>query len=120
MNSPARADTQLIYGGKSYLAAVHLADDIVPFVAIGRGPCTRAAFRCPSFIRPISMQGFLICEDLGSEGVLTGTPPAPIEERYHAATDVLVVLHKDALPTRTCRSKAGRTTPSLRSTPMPC
>ena len=37
MNSPARADTQLIYGGKSYLAAVHLADDIVPFVAIGRG-----------------------------------------------------------------------------------
>ena len=61
-------------------------------------PCTRAAFPCPIIHQTDLDAGFLICEDLGSEGVLTGTPPAPIEERYHAATDVLVVLHKDALP----------------------
>ena len=97
MNSPARADTQLIYGGKSYLAAVHLADDIVPFVAIGRTLHARGL--SVPIIHQVDLDaGFLICEDLGSEGVLTGTPPAPIEERYHAATDALVMLHKDALP----------------------
>jgi tRNA threonylcarbamoyl adenosine modification protein YjeE len=98
MNSPARADTQLIYGGKSYLAAVHLADDIVPFVAIGRGLHTRG-LSVPEIYQTDLDEGFLICEDLGSEGVLDGSPPAPIEERYHAAADVLVLLHKNALPT---------------------
>jgi N-acetylmuramate 1-kinase len=97
MNSPARSDGQLIYGGKSYLAAVHLADDIVPFVAIGRALHGRG-LSVPSIYQTDLDAGFLICEDLGSEGVLTGTPPAPIEERYHAAVDVLVMLHKEALP----------------------
>ena len=97
MNSPARADTQLIYGGKSYLAAVHLADDIVPFVAIGRGLHARD-LSVPEIYQTDLDEGFLICEDLGSEGVLTGSPPSPIEERYHAAMDVLVALHKSPLP----------------------
>ena len=97
MNSPARADTQLIYGGKSYLAAVHLADEIVPFVAIGRGLHARG-LSVPDIYQTDLDEGFLICEDLGSESVLTGTPPAPIDERYHAAADVLVELHKNVLP----------------------
>lgn len=98
MNSPAKADTQLIYGGKSYLAAVHLADDIVPFVAIGRGLHTRG-LSVPEIYHTDLDEGFLICEDLGSEGVLTGSPPLPIDERYHAAADVLVALHRNPLPT---------------------
>jgi tRNA threonylcarbamoyl adenosine modification protein YjeE len=97
MNSPARSDTQLIYGGKSYLAAVHLADDIVPFVAIGRALHVRG-ISVPIIHHTDLDAGFLICEDLGSEGVLTGVPPVPIEERYQAAADVLVMLHKDPLP----------------------
>lgn len=97
MNSPARSDTQLIYGGKSYLAAVHLADDIVPFVAIGKGLHARN-LSVPVIHQTDLDEGFLICEDLGSEGVLTGMPPRPIEDRYHAAADVLVALHKDPLP----------------------
>lgn len=97
MNSPAKSDTQLIYGGKSYLAAVHLADDIVPFVAIGRALHERG-LSVPVIHQTDLDDGFLICEDLGNEGVLTGTPPAPIEERYHAATDVLVTLHGTSLP----------------------
>jgi tRNA threonylcarbamoyl adenosine modification protein YjeE len=99
MNSPARADTQLIYGGKSYLAAVHLADDIVPFVAIGRGLHARG-LSVPEIYQTDLDEGFLICEDLGSEGVLAGSPPSPIEDRYHAAADVLVALHKNPLPTQ--------------------
>lgn len=98
MNSPAKSDIQLIYGGKSYLAAVHLADDIVPFVAIGRALHERG-LSVPVIHQTDLDEGFLICEDLGSEGVLTGTPPAPIEERYHAAADVLVTLHRNPLPT---------------------
>ena len=97
MNSPARTDTQLIYGGKSYLAAVHLADNIIPFVAIGQALHARG-LSVPVIHQTDLDAGFLICEDLGSEGVLTGSLAAPIEERYHAAADVLVMLHKDALP----------------------
>jgi tRNA threonylcarbamoyl adenosine modification protein YjeE len=97
MNSPEKSDTQLIYGGKSYIAAVHLADTIVPFVAIGRGLHARG-LSVPVIHHTDLDAGFLICEDLGSEGVLQGSLPAPIEERYHAAADVLVRLHKDTLP----------------------
>jgi tRNA threonylcarbamoyl adenosine modification protein YjeE len=97
MNSPARTDTQLIYGGKSYLAAVHLAEDIVPFVAIGRGLHARS-LSVPEIHHTDLGEGFLICEDLGHEGVVSGSPPAPIEERYHAAMDVLVALHRAPLP----------------------
>jgi tRNA threonylcarbamoyl adenosine modification protein YjeE len=97
MNSPARSDTQLIYGGKSYIAAVHLADTIVPFVAVGRGLHGRG-LSVPVIHHTDLDTGFLICEDLGSEGVLEGAPPAPIEERYHAAAEVLVRLHKEPLP----------------------
>ena len=37
-------------------------------------------------------------EDLGSEEIVGGDPPAPIEERYAAAVDVLVDLHGRLLP----------------------
>ena len=39
-------------------------------------------------------EGLLLLEDLGTEGVVAGDPPAPIEERYEAAVDVLVELHR--------------------------
>lgn len=97
MNSPARSDPHLIYGGKSYLAAVHLADDIVPFVAIGTALHERG-LSVPGIYQTDLDEGFLICEDLGHEGVATGTPPAPVEERYGAAADALVMLHRNPLP----------------------
>src|ERR1700738_5552265 len=37
MNFPRRPDAPAIYDGKSYGAAVHLAEDVKPFVAIGNG-----------------------------------------------------------------------------------
>ena len=37
MNSPRRPDGPAIYDGKSYSAAVHLAEDVKPFVAIANG-----------------------------------------------------------------------------------
>ena len=42
--------------------------------------------------------GFLITEDFGSAGFIEGDPPAPIAERYEAATDMLAALHREPLP----------------------
>jgi len=97
MNFPPRVDRQLIYGGRSYLEAVHLADEIKPFIAIGHALHARG-FSSPAIHHSDIDDGFLICEDLGSEGVIEGDPPRPIIERYEAATDVLVALHQQDLP----------------------
>jgi aminoglycoside/choline kinase family phosphotransferase len=42
--------------------------------------------------------GLLLLEDLGGEGFVAGEPPAPIEDRYTAAVDLLVALHQQSLP----------------------
>jgi tRNA threonylcarbamoyl adenosine modification protein YjeE len=97
MNYPARVDRQLIYDGKSYLEAVHLADEIKPFVAIGRALHARG-FSAPAIHHTDLETGFLISEDLGDDGVIAGDPPQPIVERYEAATDVLIALHRQNLP----------------------
>ena len=65
-------------------------------------------------------RGLLVIEDLGDERVVAGDPPAPIEERYEAAVDVLVALHRRQLAGRRCRSRrtstiACRPTTSTRS-----
>jgi tRNA threonylcarbamoyl adenosine modification protein YjeE len=97
MNSPRRPDGPAIYGGKSYSAAVHLAEDVKPFVAIANGLRERG-FSAPSIHHADLNAGFLITEDFGSAGVIQGEPPSPIVERYQAATDLLAALHRDPLP----------------------
>jgi tRNA threonylcarbamoyl adenosine modification protein YjeE len=97
MNSPRRPDGPAIYDGKSYSAAVHLAEDVKPFVAIDNG--LRAhGFSAPVIRHADRNSGFLITEDFGSAGVVEGDPPRPIVERYEAATDMLAELHGKALP----------------------
>jgi tRNA threonylcarbamoyl adenosine modification protein YjeE len=97
MNSPLRPDGPTIYDGKSYSAAVHLAEDVKPFVAIDNGLRARG-FSAPSIHHADLDAGFLITEDFGSTGFTEGKPPRPIAERYEAATDVLAALHREALP----------------------
>ena len=97
MNSPRRPDGPATYDGKSYSAAVHLAEDVKPFVAIGNG-LREHGFSAPAIHHSDLDAGFLITEDFGSEGFVEGDPPAPIAERYEAATDLLAVLHRDVLP----------------------
>jgi hypothetical protein len=97
MNSPRRPDGPAIYGGRSYSAAVHLAEDVRPFVAIANGLRERG-FSAPAIHHADLQAGFLITEDFGSAGVIEGEPPLPIAERYQTATDVLAALHRDALP----------------------
>lgn len=97
MNSPRRPDGAALYDGKSYSAAVHLAEDVKPFVAIANG--LRAhGFSAPAIRHADLEQGFLITEDFGSIGVVEGDPPGPIPERYEAAIDMLAALHRETLP----------------------
>ena len=97
MNSPRRPDGPPIYDGKSYSAAVHLAEDVKPFVAIANG-LRKHGFSAPAIRHADLESGFLIIEDFGTDGVIEGDPPQPIAERYEAATDMLAALHRETLP----------------------
>jgi tRNA threonylcarbamoyl adenosine modification protein YjeE len=97
MNSPKRPDGPAIYDGKPYSAAVHLAEDVKPFVAIANGLRERG-LSAPAIHHADLDLGFLITEDFGSASFVEGDPPAPIPERYQAATDMLAALHRQPLP----------------------
>jgi tRNA threonylcarbamoyl adenosine modification protein YjeE len=97
MNMPRRPDGPAMYGGKSYSAAVHLAEDAKPFVAIANGLRERG-FSAPAILHADLDAGFLITEDLGTAAFFEGTPPAPIALRYQAAADALVALHRKPVP----------------------
>jgi aminoglycoside/choline kinase family phosphotransferase len=97
MNSPRRPDGPPVRDGKPYSAIAHLAEDIVPFVGMANGLRQRG-FSTPQIYEAELADGLLIIEDLGSEPVVAGDPPAPIEDRYEAAVDALVALHSQELP----------------------
>jgi N-acetylmuramate 1-kinase len=97
MNSPRRPDGPPIYDGKPYSAAVHLAEDVKPFVAIAEGLRTRG-FSAPAIHHADLESGFLITEDFGDAVFFEGDPSQPITDRYETATDLLAALHHEALP----------------------
>lgn len=97
MNSPRRPDGPALYNGQSYSAAVHLAEDVKPFVAIANGLRQRS-YSAPEIYHADLDEGFLITEDLGRAVFIDGDPPAPIVERYEAAVDMLAALHHAPLP----------------------
>lgn len=97
MNSPRRPDGAPTYDGKSYSAAVHLAEDVKPFVAIANGLRERG-YSAPAILHADLDEGFLITEDFGRASFVAGDPPTPIAERYQAAVDMLATLHRNPLP----------------------
>jgi len=97
MNAPRRPDGPPVRGGLPYSAIAHLAEDVQPFVAMSRGLRDRG-LSAPHVYAANLADGLLLLEDLGAEAVVAGDPPAPIEERYAAAVDVLVALHTQTLP----------------------
>jgi hypothetical protein len=98
MKSPISKDGPAIRNGRTYGEIAKLAQDVKPFIALSRGLRTRG-FSAPEIYAADLSNGLLILEDLGVEGVVSD-PPEPIEERYAAAIDVLVALHKQELPHR--------------------
>ena len=97
MNSPRRPDGPPVRAGQPYSAIAHLADNVVPFVAMANG-LRRYGFSAPAIHHADLDHGLLIIEDLGNERVVSGDPPAPIQERYETAVDALLALHALPLP----------------------
>ncbi len=97
MNAPRRPDGPPVRDGKPYSAIAHLAEDIVPYVAIASGLRDRN-LSAPAILDADLERGLLIMEDLGNERIVSGDPPAPIAARYQAAVEALVSLHRRRLP----------------------
>lgn len=97
MDAPRQPDGPPVRDGKPYSAIAHLAEDVKPFVAIVTALRERG-LSAPEIFHADLEQGLLLLEDLGDERVVENDPPAPIVERYRAAIDVLVNLHKQKLP----------------------
>jgi tRNA threonylcarbamoyl adenosine modification protein YjeE len=97
MNAPSRSDGPPIRDGLPYSRIAHLAEDVVPFVAIA-GWLREQGFGAPKILAEDLDQGFLLVENLGSDGIIDGRG-APIAERYQLAIDCLAALHQKTPPT---------------------
>jgi tRNA threonylcarbamoyl adenosine modification protein YjeE len=97
MNAPRRPDGPPVRDGKPYSAIAHLAEDIVPYVALSAG-LRNLGLSAPEILHADLDDGLLVMEDLGDKRVVTGEPPAPIEAHYAAAIDLLASLHSRELP----------------------
>jgi len=97
MNAPRRPDGPAIRDGKSYSAIAHLAEDVAPFVAMATG-LRACGLSAPDIIHADTEHGLLLLEDLGDNRVVAGDPPAPVEDRYATAVDLLAALHGRKLP----------------------
>lgn len=96
MNAPRQPDGPPIRDGLTYSQLVHRAEDVVPFVAIAHWLRVQG-FAAPEILAEDLDQGFLLVENLGTEGILDkhGKPDL---ERYGVAIDCLATLHAKDLP----------------------
>lgn len=97
MKAPGGKDGPPVRQGKTYGEIARLAQNMEPFVALSRGLRARG-FSAPEIYAADLHAGLLMLEDLGTEGIVAGDPPAPIEERYNVAVDLLIALHIQQLP----------------------
>ncbi|MCR9122124.1 MAG: tRNA (adenosine(37)-N6)-threonylcarbamoyltransferase complex ATPase subunit type 1 TsaE [Phyllobacteriaceae bacterium] len=91
MDAPPMPDGPPVRDGKPYSQIAHLAEDIRPFVAIGR-ILTGAGFAAPEIMAVDYEAGLILLEDLGDDGVLDDAG-RPIPARYGAAVDCLAAMH---------------------------
>jgi hypothetical protein len=99
MNQPPEPDTDAGRARVAYLKAAQLAEGVEPFLAVGRA-LVDMGLSAPRILATDAKAGFVILEDLGDTFCVAGDPPAPIPERYAAAIDVLVDLHRRDLPSQ--------------------
>jgi N-acetylmuramate 1-kinase len=99
MNAPRRPDGPPVRDGKPYSAIAHLAEDIVPYIALAAG-LRRIDLSAPEILHADLDHGLILMEDLGDEHIVGGNPLAPVEMRYATAVDLLASLHAHNLPNR--------------------
>ncbi len=98
MDSPARSNGPPIRDGKPYSQLVHLAEDVRPFIAVGKY-LKAQDLSAPEIYVADQQDGILLIEDLGSEGVIDEARH-PIPERYRQSVLCLAAFHQTALPTK--------------------
>jgi hypothetical protein len=99
MNAPRRPDGPPVRDGKPYSAIAHLAEDIVPYIALAAA-LRRIDLSAPEILHADLDHGLILMEDLGDEPIVSGNPAAPVETRYATAVDLLASLHGRELPNR--------------------
>lgn len=97
MNHPAERDDAAGRARMAARAAAKLAEGPRPFLAMATTLAALGA-SVPTVIAHDLDQGFMLLEDLGDAFCVTGTPPAPIPERYVTAVKWLADLHGRDLP----------------------
>lgn len=98
MDSPASSNGPPIRDGKPYSQLVHLAEDVKPFIAVGKY-LRKVKLSAPAIYEGDIEQGILLIEDLGTEGVLDASGK-PIAERYEESVRCLADFHKQRPPER--------------------
>jgi tRNA threonylcarbamoyl adenosine modification protein YjeE len=95
MDWPRHPQGPPVLDGKPYPKVAHLAEDVLPFVAIARH-LQACGLRAPDVLAADYDNGLLILEYLGEAGVLDDEG-RPIPERYLAAVECLAHLHSTPL-----------------------
>jgi len=94
MDAPRMPDGPPVRDGKPYSRIAHLAEDVGPFIAVGRGLEGRG-LSVPHIHRAAPERGLLLLEDLGDltfgRALAAGVPQATI---WLAAVDVLAYLRQ--------------------------
>ena len=94
MDAPRHAPGPILAHGKYYQQIAHIAEDVKPFIAVGRHLVSRG-LRAPAIHATDIDAGILLIEDLGSDGVLDANG-APVAERYRESAACLAHLHGQA------------------------
>ena len=93
MDDPHAPDGPPVRGALPYSRVAHLAEDIVPFVAVAQALRARG-FAAPAIHGADLHAGFALIEHLGRGSVLDADG-RPIPERYLAAAETLAALHDE-------------------------
>lgn len=95
MDSPRHTPGPILAQGKYYQQIAHIAEDVQPFIAVGKYLVSRG-LRAPAIYEMDIAQGILLIEDLGSECVLDDNG-VPIAERYRESAACLARMHGQAV-----------------------
>lgn len=108
MDWPRQPDGPPIRDGLAYSQIAHLAEGVMPFVAIGN-TLRAAGFYTPEILAADLENGFLVLEDLGTNDFKAALASGASQEQlWRAATDVLIALRRLPIPS-SLSGGAGKT-----------
>ncbi len=96
MDAPRRPDGPPIADGKPYSRIAHLAEDVIPFVAMANW-LRNAGLSAPAIYASDFAAGLLLLEHLGSEPFIDANG-VPVADRYLTAVRLLAQLHRQPPP----------------------